>query len=52
MGMRNMSEHRLCIDVQELAVCIQNIRKELEMIEFIVQQSLIEAGKEMESAKR
>jgi hypothetical protein len=50
-----MSEHKLSIDVQGLAASIQHIRKELEAIERIVQQSLLEeAGfrKEQECCHR
>jgi len=37
-----MTEHKLRIDVQEMAVAIQKIRTELDLIEYIFQQSLIE----------
>ena len=36
-----MSVHSVKIEVQEMAACIQSIRKELDIIEYIVQQSLI-----------
>ena len=36
-----MAEHAVNIEVQEMAACIQAIRKELDIIEYIVQQSLI-----------
>ena len=37
-----MSEHTVKIEIQEMAACIQAIRKELDIIEYIVQQSLME----------
>jgi len=36
-----MSGHVVKMEIQEMAACIQTIRKELDLIEFIVQQSLI-----------
>ena len=44
-----MSVHSVKIEVQEMAACIQSIRKELDIIEYIVQQSLI-SEKENENA--
>jgi len=41
-----MTTHKLRIDVQEMAAAIQKIRAELEVIEFIFQQSLIKECKD------
>ena len=41
-----MSDHNLRIDIQEMAACIQKIRVELEVIEYIFQQSLIKECKD------
>jgi len=37
-----MSEHKLNLDVQELAHAIKEIREGVDLIEYIVQQALIE----------
>ena len=41
-----MTTHKLRIDVQEIASCIQKIRDELVLIEYIFQQSLIKECKD------
>jgi len=47
-----MSEHMVKIEIQEMAACIQAIRKELDIIEYIVQQSLIEESKNATEDRR
>ena len=37
-----MSTHKVNIDVQEIAYCMERVRKELSLIEYIVQQALLE----------
>ena len=37
-----MSSHSIKIDVQEVAYCVRRIQKELDLIDYIFQQSLME----------
>ena len=41
-----MSEHKLEIEVQELANAVQEIRTACNLIEHIIQQSLIKANED------
>ena len=41
-----MSDHSLRIDVQEVAQCFKEIRASLDVMEYIIQQSLIEENKD------
>jgi len=36
-----MSDHNVCLDIQELAVRVQRIRKELDILEKMIQESLL-----------
>ena len=40
-----MSDHRLTVDVQEIAIIMQSIREQLNILEKIVEEALIKENK-------
>lgn len=36
-----MSVHKIPLDVQEVAKAIESIKRELELVEFLIQQALL-----------